>query len=214
MRWHFRAIVVFTLHEVTQPGIPRMTARRVYLAGPDVFLPDPAAWLARKKAICARQGLAAVTPLDPLPSEPAAWSVLPEWRRIALRNEAHIRGSDAVIANLTPFRGPSADPGTVYEVGFMRALGRPVFGYATTAVLFTERTLDCLGLSREGIVSDGEGMSIEAFGLFDNLMIAGGIVDSGGALVVEECPAAGRWTDLGVFERCVRVAAGILAALP
>jgi nucleoside 2-deoxyribosyltransferase len=191
-----------------------MIARRVYLAGPDVFLADADAWLARKKAICARQGLAAVTPLDPLPGEATAWSALPEWRRIALRNEAHIRGSDAMIANLTPFRGPSADPGTVYEVGFMRALGRPVFGYATTAAPFTERTLDHLGLSRDGIVRDGEGMAIEAFGLFDNLMIEGGILDSGGALVVEECPAAGRWSDLGVFERCVRVAAGILAALP
>ena len=47
-----------------------------------------------------------------------------------------------MIANLTPFRGPSADVGTVYEVGFMRALGRPVFGYATTAEPFTRRTLD------------------------------------------------------------------------
>jgi len=189
-----------------------MKATRVYLAGPDVFLPDAEAWLARKKAICARAALAAVTPLDPLPGEPAAWSALPEWRRIALRNEAHIRGSDAVIANLTPFRGPSADPGTVYEIGFMRALGRPVFGYATTALPFVERTLDCLGLSREGIVSDAEGMAIEAFGLFDNLMIEAGIIGRGGVLIVEDCPRADRWTDLRVFERCVRAASGVLTA--
>ncbi|MBN9559617.1 MAG: nucleoside 2-deoxyribosyltransferase [Alphaproteobacteria bacterium] len=182
-------------------------APRVYLAGPDVFLPDAEAWFARKKTVCAQAGLAAVSPLDPLPGEPAAWSALPEWRRIALRNEAHIRGCDALIANLTPFRGPSADPGTVYEIGFMRALGRPVFGYATTALPFAERTLDCLGLSRDDVVSDGEGMSIEAFGLFDNLMIEGAITDSGGILVVEDCPPARRWTDLHVFERCVRKAA-------
>ena len=188
-----------------------MTARRVYLAGPDVFLPEAEAWLARKKAICAAEGFSPVSPLDPLPGEPEAWSALPEWRRIALRNEAHIRGSDALIANLTPFSGPSADPGTVYEIGFMRALGRPVFGYATTALPFVERTLNCLGLSREGVVSDAEGMAIEAFGLFDNLMIEGGIIGSGGVLVVEDCQAAGRWTDLRVFERCVREAARILA---
>lgn len=188
-----------------------MTAARVYLAGPDVFLREADAWLARKKAVCARAGLAAVSPLDPLPGEPAAWSALPEWRRIALRNEAHIRGSDALIANLTPFRGPSADPGTVYEIGFMRALGRPVFGYATTALPFVERTLDCLGLSRAGVVSDVDGMAIEAFGLFDNLMIEAGIIGSGGVLVVEDCPAAGRWTDLRAFERCVREVARALA---
>ena len=40
------------------------------------------------------------------------------WLATYLRNEAHIRGSDALIANLTPFRGPSADPGA-------RTPGRP-----------------------------------------------------------------------------------------
>lgn len=188
-----------------------MSVRRVYLAGPDVFLPAPDIWLAHKKAICGRHRLAAVSPLDALPGEPVAWMGLPEWRRIALRNEAHIRASDAVIANLTPFRGPSADPGTVYEVGFMRALGRPVFGYATTALPFAERTLDWLGSPRNGPRRDREGLAIEAFGLFDNLMIEGGIVGSGGILVVEQRPAAERWSDLGVFERCVAAAARVLA---
>lgn len=189
-----------------------MTRRCVYLAGPDVFLPAPEAWLARKKAICAQHGLQAVSPLDSLPDEPGSWPELPEWRRIGLRNEAHICASDAVIANLTPFRGPSADPGTVYEVGYMRALGRPVFGYATTALPFTERTLDWLALAGGNAVRDEHGMAIEAFGLFDNLMIEGGIVASNGVLIVEERPAAERWTDLSVFERCVTAAAGVLAA--
>lgn len=72
----------------------------------------------------------------------AGWTALPDWRRIASRNEALIRSCALMIANLTPFRGPSADVGTVYEIGFMRALGRPVYGYATTATPFTQRTLD------------------------------------------------------------------------
>ena len=37
---------------------------RVYLAGPDVFLPEPTLWLERKKAICAGFGLTGVSPLD------------------------------------------------------------------------------------------------------------------------------------------------------
>jgi nucleoside 2-deoxyribosyltransferase len=48
---------------------------RVYLAGPDVFLPDAVAWLERKKAICAGSRLIGVTPLDALVEEPAAWGV-------------------------------------------------------------------------------------------------------------------------------------------
>ena len=117
-------------------------ALRAYLAGPDIFLPAAEQWAGRKKNICAHYGLVGVSPLDHPANEPSGWSALPDWRRIAARNEALIRSCALMIANLTPFRGPSADVGTVYEVGFMRALGRPVYGYATTAEPFTRRTLD------------------------------------------------------------------------
>jgi nucleoside 2-deoxyribosyltransferase len=182
---------------------------RAYLACPDIFLPEARQWVERKKTICARHGLIGISPFDALPDEPPDWAVLPKWRRIALRNEALIRSCDVMIANLTPFRGPSADVGTVYEVAFMRAIGRPVFGYATTASGFTERTLGFAGgqggavTGTDGSFRDAQGMLIEQFGLFDNLMIEGGILASGGRLVVGEIAAEHRWTDLSVFERCV-----------
>jgi len=186
---------------------------RVYLAGPDVFLPEPIVWLERKKAICAGFGLTGVSPLDALADEPKAWASLPDWRRIALRNEAHIRGCDALIANLTPFRGPSADVGTVYEVGFARALGLRLFGYATVATEFLDRTIAHLdgGAARaaDGSWWDADGMQIEQFGLFDNLMIEGGIHGSGGLLLRADPDR--RWHDLGVFEQCVQAAAELLA---
>ncbi len=185
---------------------------RVYLAGPDVFLPDAAAWLQRKKAICAGFSLTGVSPLDPMADEPAEWANLPEWRRIALRNEAHIRSCAVVVANLTPFRGPSADVGTVYEVGFARGLGMKVFGYATVAAAFLDRTLSSVGGGRQapdGSWCDLDGMLVEQFGLFDNLMIEAGISDSGGMLIHED---QDRWNDLTVFERCVQAAAAALVA--
>lgn len=185
--------------------------RSVYLAGPDVFLPEPEAWFTRKKAICLAYRLHGVSPLDALLIEPADWADLPEWRRIALRNEAHIRGCDAIIANLTPFRGPSADAGTVYEIGFARALGLKVFGYAATRTPFLPRTLEALdGRAQalpDGVWRDPEGLLIEQFGLFDNLMIEGGIIGSGGVLITD---TAERWSDLSVFERCVQAAAAAL----
>jgi nucleoside 2-deoxyribosyltransferase len=183
---------------------------RVYLAGPDVFLPDPVAWMERKKAICAGFRLIGVSPLDDLTDEPDAWKPLPEWRRIALRNEAHIRNCDAIVANLTPFRGPSADVGTVYEVGFARGLGLRVFGYATVAGTFLDRTLSSIGGGRQdpdGSWWDPDGLLVEQFGLFDNLMIEGGIADSGGILIREN---QDRWHDLSVFERCIQAAAAVL----
>ena len=51
----------------------------------------------------------------------------------------------------------------------MRALGRPVYGYATTAKPFTQRTLDLVAAKR-----DADGLLIEQLGLFDNLMIEAG----------------------------------------
>jgi len=184
---------------------------RVYLAGPDVFLPNPAARAAALKEICARHGLHGVFPLDAHAHEPADWSDLTEARRIAIRNEAHMAGCAALIANLTPFRSPSADVGTVFEVGYMRALGRPVFGWSNAAEPFAERTRAFLGVPGP---HDAEGMLIEAFGLIDNLMIDAAILASGGALFVEAVTDAARWTDLAAFERCVAATAQALAYSP
>lgn len=185
---------------------------RVYLAGPDVFLPEPLARGAALKAVCARHGMDGVFPLDPLADEPAAWAALPAWQRIARRNEAHISRSDALIANLTPFRGPSADVGTVFELGFARALGRPVFGWSASAEPFAERTRRSHGAARDaaGVWRDAEGLALEAFGCLDNLMIDGAIAASGGWLEAEDVSADRRWTDLGPFARCVARAAAVL----
>lgn len=189
-----------------------MNRPRVYLAGPDVFLPEPEAWAAEKAAICRRHGLVGVSPLDPLPNEPAAWGAHPDWHRIALRNEAHIRSCAAVIANLTPFRGPSADPGTVYEVGFARGIGLPVFGYACVDTGFLDRTRAVIAACQEpgGAWRDSDGLLIEHFGLFDNLMIEGGIATGGGTLLTGE--SADTWRDLTIFERCVQVASAGLGS--
>ncbi len=184
---------------------------RIYLAGPDVFLPDADTVAARKKAICAEHGLVGIFPTDPAPPQDPA---LPEHRRIYRANEAHLRAADAVIANLTPFRGPSADPGTVYEVGFMRALGRPVFGYTADARQFAARSLvHASGTAvrdADGRWRDGEGMFVESFGLIDNLMIDCGIAESGGAIFV--VPAADPWRDTAAFARAAAACAMCLAA--
>lgn len=161
---------------------------RVYLAGPDVFLPDPRARAATLKDLCRSHGLVGVSPLDPLAHEPADWARLPEAFRIARRNEAHIASCDALVANLTPFRGPSADVGTVFELGFARALGRRLYGWTSDAAPFATRVAP-------------DGMQVEDFGLHDNLMIEAAIQASGGAFVVADVTAR---TDLDTFEACLR----------
>ena len=173
---------------------------RVYLAGPEVFLADAVAIGAAKRAVCARHGLTGVFPLDAPPAGEG-------WRGIYATNEALLRGCDALIGNLTPFRGPSADPGTVFELGLMRGLGRPVCGYSNSAARFGSRTLGFLGAAArrrgDGSWEDAEGLHVENFDLADNLMLEGGIAAAGGHFAAAEVPAAARWRDLGAFERCV-----------
>lgn len=188
---------------------------KVYLAGPDVFFPDAEAMAAAKKRLCAAHGFEGVFPTDPRPD--AAADAAPDlWYAIYLRNEAHIRACDALIANLTPFRGPSADAGTVYELGFMRALGRPVLGYTNAGADFAARTLQSLGghaqRNAAGRWVDGEGLALEEFGLTDNLMIDGGIRAAGGLLARNAVPEAARWSDLTGFEACLRALAELRRA--
>lgn len=175
---------------------------RVYLAGPDVFLPDADVRAATMKALCTHHGLTGVSPLDDYLNEPAAWSSLHPALRIARRNEAHIASCTALVANLTPFRGPSADVGTVFELGFMRALDRPVYGWTNDATPFAARTRRFLNVEGE---TDGDGMLIEDFApLADNLMLEGAIDASGGLLIRHpNCPQAERWTSLEAFDKCL-----------
>ena len=179
---------------------------RVYLAGPEVFLANAREIGAQKRAICARHGLVGVFPGD---HEDGCDPALPPAERglsISRAMERIMRGCDAMIVNLTPFRGPSADVGSTYEMGFMRALGRPIFAYSNDDRSFLDRvTAYCAGHVRvrpTGEREDLDGMAIEPFGLHDNLMLVGGVVASGGCIITETTPHAERYTSLTAFGNC------------
>src|SRR5262249_45488921 len=152
--------------------------QRVYLAGPEVFLANARDIGTRKRAICERHGLVGVFPTD---EEDTCDLTLPLPERglaISRAIERAMRGCDAMIVNLTPFRGPSADVGSAYEMGFMRALGRPIFAYTNDDRPFFDRVVEFCGSTvRERPISmheDDDGMAIERFMLRDNLMLDGG----------------------------------------
>ena len=103
---------------------------------------------------------------------------------------------DAVIANLTPFRGISADPGTVFEVGYIIGQGKAAFGFTMDRRHYRERA---------GAADRDElGHSIEDFEMNDNLMIEGGLQESGGQLLVAEQPGEHRFFSAELFRRCVQ----------
>lgn len=151
-----------------------------------------------KREICARHGIAALYPLDCELSMPG---VNPRELALAISaaNEALIRRSTMVIANLSPFRSPGIDSGTAYEMGFARALGLAVHGYSNSVDAFGARTRAYLGLPATA-ERDAEGFLVEDFGLSDNLMIEGAIVLSGGSLV---CVASRDLSAMTAFEQLV-----------
>src|SRR5438445_4527135 len=108
---------------------------KIYLAGPDVFLPDAVEIGLRKAAICARHGLTGLYPLDNAVDLAASDASL----TIFKGNEAMMDAADAIIANLTPFRGPSADAGTVYELGSMAGRGKLCLAYSNDSASYRER---------------------------------------------------------------------------
>ena len=165
-----------------------LRAPHVYLAGPDVFLSNAAAIADAKKNLCEKYGFVGVSPVDneiDISGIPKTEAML----RISAANEQMILQSQLVIANLTPFRGPSADVGTAYEMGFARGLGLPIFGYTNASGDLLERTRQEL----RGTVfahssdrfEDANHMAIENFGGVDNLMLVGAIHRSDSEIIVE-----------------------------
>jgi nucleoside 2-deoxyribosyltransferase len=185
---------------------------RVYLAGPDVFLLNAAAVLERKKELCAKHGFVGLSPFDN-EIDRSGLSRHEVALRIAAANEEMIRSCDLVIANLTPFRGPSADVGTVYEVGFARALGLPVFAYTNVAGSLLDRTRRWLGdrlkQRADGEFADQFDMTVEDLDCVDNLMIVGAVEagGTGAGIVINAVPDKDSFTDLAGFETCLELAA-------
>lgn len=131
--------------------MPRLL--RLYVAGPDVFRPDAAEQGERLLALCAAAGAEGLFPLH-------AEGV--DIRRACLDM---LDAADAVIANITPFRGTHMDPGTAFEIGYAEARGVPVFLWSADLRPLKERHPS----GADG--RDGEGYLVEDWGKTENLMI-------------------------------------------
>ncbi|MEQ5834966.1 nucleoside 2-deoxyribosyltransferase [Marinobacter sp. NFXS9] len=146
----------------------------VYLAGPEVFFPAAVRDRIdqRKKALLSEAGLVGLSPSDNAiniehEADPA--------RAIYDANLTLMEQADGLIANLTPFRGPSADAGTVYELGYMLGQGKPAVGFTVCQTPYNARV--------EGEDTDPNGAAIEPFGLADNLMLDCGLARAGGVML-------------------------------
>jgi nucleoside 2-deoxyribosyltransferase len=176
---------------------------KIYLAGPDVFLPKPLDIAAKKKAICNYYGFTGVFPLD---NKLDFTGLIPFERGMLIyrSNKQLMDDCDLIVANMTPFRGPSMDIGTGFELGYMAGQNKPLFAYSNDGRLYIKR------VSQHEPGLDQEGMSVESFHCFDNLMIDGAICHSGGEMIVGNAPWGKYYTDLSLFEKVVKIAAARL----
>lgn len=124
--------------------------KKVYVAGPWVFRPDAKEHAEHLRQLLLDAGFQALIPID---------NECDNAIQIKICNITMIEMCDYIIADVSPFRGPSADVGTVFEIGFGFALNKPVFQWSTDKSEYKTR-----------VVPDG--MHVEDFGLCDNLMVA------------------------------------------
>lgn len=180
---------------------------KIYLAGPEVFLPDAMGIGRRKKGICEDFGFEGLFPFDNEPRD-SLFDERPDLL-IYRMNLAMIGEADCGIFNLTPFRGVSADVGSAFELGLLTGLGKPAFAYSNEVDALLDR------LKRDGLAAfdkamgawvDPFGVTIENFGNADNLMLDACLADQGCPLVRRRTAEAERFTNLEGFIACLELA--------
>ncbi len=144
----------------------------VYFAGPDVFEPD---WAARQniiKILCDDTLYFKGVKLVPLIPVDGAGKTAKE---ICEGNLALIDKADAVVANLSPFRGAEPDSGTVFEVSRAVAAGKIVVGYSSDLRPYPQIVESFQGpvtKKADGMMYDSQNRFIENFGSPINLMLS------------------------------------------
>lgn len=139
--------------------------KKIYLAGPDVFLPNALEHSEWMKRVCAEYGVEGMFPLDGQVEFKEDDSGPEKGLKIYQADVDLVTECDALVANLNPFRGVSADPGTCVEIGIALAQGKPVAVYTEDQSIYKDRA------EKNGFGDDG--WNLEDFGMVDNLMMLG-----------------------------------------
>lgn len=157
--------------------------KKVYLAGPEVFLPDSVRVLNQHKTICNKYGFEGLSPFD---GEVTQEVGLERARKIYLENCKLIRACDIIAVNCNAFRGALVDDGSSFEIGFAKALGKKIYGFIQTKKTLPELVQLKIPTSSHasGYRVDNDGYLLnEDFGNSINLMLEFAILESGGQLI-------------------------------
>ncbi len=167
----------------------------IYLAGPEVFLPDPigAGESKKKKILELNKKLDwpfELIGLYPMDNEIEDFKHNFNTGMVIYRaNIDLMQKANFVTANMVRFRGPSMDVGTAFEMGYMLGLDKPVFAYYDAQPfygkgekpgIYKDRVAKYYPLSKSKPGTDVDGQSIEDFQMADNLMMIGSLESGSG----------------------------------
>lgn len=159
---------------------------KVYLAGPEVFLPNATEHAEKQRQLCYKYNFTPLHPMDntiDLDNKDYETAL-----RIYKADVSQIRECDIVVANCNPFRSTCVmDDGTAYELGFGNALGKVSYGYITKMESLTDRTIRDYRTEFDvasNLHIDKEGYAVtDAFDTSINLMMQCGMTASSGRLI-------------------------------
>jgi len=193
------------------PANPRK--RNVYLAGYEVFfeLEEVTRVAAEKKAICAASGLVGLFPGNLKLREEDCSSDAARAKAIYLLDVGLMENCGSILANLTPFRGVSADAGTCWELGHFVGQGKLAVAYTNDSRSYEERFFALFGTEAPAsgatgasrVARDGAGCLVDMQTRSDNCMLT-----EGAHMVVAEdvfSSDAAMLQDLRTFEKAVAV---------
>jgi nucleoside 2-deoxyribosyltransferase len=166
-----------------------------------VFDRDPAVVFDRMKTLCREFGVVGVAPLD---NQTGLEGLLPGTdllERIVRADISLMDRLDAAVFCLDAFRrGTEMDAGTAFEVGYMKALGKPIAGWTRDPRPYPRRVADFFqatfgeGLTRtvagevggtSGLLRDADGVLVHSEGCVQNAMIHVGIELAGGIVAAD-----------------------------
>lgn len=156
---------------------------KIYLAGPEVFLPETDSYFQDAKILCRSFGYEGISPFD---GEPVSAHGLQKAELIFKNNCRLIDACSMVIANCNPFRGALVDDGTAFEIGYAFASKKRIYGYLANRIPLLENVNQSIETHEHasGFRIDRQGYLVnEDFGNSINLMLEMAIQNSGGSLI-------------------------------
>ncbi|TGL63906.1 nucleoside 2-deoxyribosyltransferase [Leptospira ognonensis] len=156
---------------------------KIYLAGPEVFLPETHAYFRDAKLLCNSFGFEGISPFDGEPNQALG---IKKADFIFQNNCNLIDSCGLVIANCNPFRGALIDDGTAFEIGYAFANKKRIYGFLKNRIPLLESVKKTIETREHtsGFRIDGQGYLVnENFGNSINLMMEMAILNSGGKLI-------------------------------